>query len=103
MSVSGGSVVLMPWYSWGISCLAVGMIVSVDSVDVLWVWCLVGWWSILLQGRSSAIYVVRGLSCCHSTTSLRCECGVWAGVSVHGSCEGSVVRALGSLVHLRQL
>ena len=35
MLVSGGLVVLMPWYSWGISCLAVGMIVSVDSINAL--------------------------------------------------------------------
>ena len=41
MLVSGGLVVLMPWYSWGISCRAFGMTVFVNSVDALvgWVFC----------------------------------------------------------------
>jgi len=42
MSVSEGSVICMPWYSWGISCLAVSMIISVDSIDALVGLCVWG-------------------------------------------------------------
>src|SRR6266850_1352258 len=71
---------------------------------MLWrVGCSVGWGSILLWERSAAVYVVRGLSCFRLTTSLRCQCGVWVGISVRDSHRGLVVRARGSLVLLRYI